>query len=72
MTKLPAIWPGKDGFLLLRYEGKAPTERDWYGLETGVCYPFGPGTERYVDRLDGLRWIRNHRENQVFRIVSDD
>ncbi len=60
------------GFLLLAYAGEAPTERRWRGPETGIAYWFGPGSVRYVDRLDGLRLLRPQGGGVAFRPIQEE
>ena len=67
----PVTWPGEAGFLLLAYTGNSPNRRKWKGPATGIHYYFGPGDVRWVDRLDGLKFLTPRGGGKAFRSYRD-
>ena len=65
-------WPGEFGFLELEYIGKAPDERTWKGLETGVPYRFGPSDVKLVDKADGLKFLTPLGGGKAFKLARTD
>ena len=65
-------WPGEFGFLELEYIGKAPDERTWKGLDTGVPYRFGPNSVKLVDKADALKFLTPLGGGKAFKLARTD